>query len=88
MSQQSAHLRGLRLSFVGPLVVAGLSSGHSAGPSRNCVADRPQDFCGWLRAAVRSVQHHSLPLGGDLLAQAAGGVAFDRQAILNGKRHD
>lgn len=53
------------------------SCGLITGPSRNPMADRPQDFCGWLRAAVRSVQHSQSPF--DALIIAA------RRAVVTGK---
>lgn len=42
-----------------------------AGPSRNTVADSPQDFGGGLRPTVRSVQHFDLQSSEETFGQPA-----------------
>ena len=53
-----------------PFGVPGRFERRAAGPGRNAVADRPQDFGGGLRPAVRSVQRLNPLFGDRTFAQA------------------
>lgn len=55
--QARSHLHAVAVS---PAEAVGLSAGpagYAPGARRNSMADRPQDFCGRLRPAVRPIQH-------------------------------
>jgi len=74
--QARSHLHAVAIS---PAEAVGLSAGpagYAPGARRNSMADRPQDFCGRLRPAVRSVQHLNLPFDpasiGDAVQQVIG----------------
>lgn len=54
-----------------PVRAARRSPGLPAGTSRNPVADRPRDFSGGLRPAVRSVQHLNLQSSEETFGQPA-----------------
>lgn len=64
---------------VSPAEAVGLPArptSYAPGARRNSMADRPQDFCGRLRPAVRPVQHLNLPFDpasiGDAVQQVIG----------------
>lgn len=74
--QRASRLLALLLRQTPPLRVARLARRDAARSSRNSMADRPQDFCGRHRSAVRPVQHLNLPFDpasiGDAVQQVIG----------------
>lgn len=57
MKKRLANLKALLFGLPLPQVLARRPGSHSARTGRNPMADRPHNFCGGLRPAVRSVQH-------------------------------
>lgn len=76
MIKHRLRLFGLIRSLPIPDPIAGCPASCPAGTGRNSVADRPQDFRGGLRPAVRSVQHHNPLFGDQTIAQAAPSVTL------------
>ena len=58
--QQRPSLPPLILSHPCPVGASRLTRRYAARPSRNSMPDRPHDFDGGLRSAVRFVQHRDL----------------------------
>lgn len=90
MIQQLSHSAGLHIRFDKPAILSRLPRRHSACASRNSMQNRPQDFCGWLWAGVRSVQHLNPLFGDQNIAQPALPVTLrqprNRQCLISTHR--